>query len=184
MAFGLHLYSAFLTRGHSKCFTILPKSHPFIHTFIHRRQWQPCKVTSSSSAAVRVRGLAQGIPRYWEARNLTSDRFWLPVNPFYLLSHSHSVTQQTFWQNRNRQSAVQFFPWSHLKRHTITMLQASRPHPGSPDWPWSPIRSRHRTSSHWRLKSEKENGGYIQATLYSHNIQTCIKHVLSTALNE
>ena len=30
---GLHLYSAFLTIGYPKRFTILPHVHPFIHTF-------------------------------------------------------------------------------------------------------------------------------------------------------
>ena len=32
---GVHLYSSFLTSGHSKCFTILPNIHPFTHTFTH-----------------------------------------------------------------------------------------------------------------------------------------------------
>ena len=37
-------------------------NHPFIHTFTHRRRRQPCKVTVSSSGAVRVRCLAQRHP--------------------------------------------------------------------------------------------------------------------------
>jgi hypothetical protein len=44
---GLHLYSAFLTSGRSKCFTTLPNIHPFMQT-------------ASSSGTVRVRCLAQG----------------------------------------------------------------------------------------------------------------------------
>ena len=42
---GLHIYiySAFLTSGHSKHFTILPHIHPFMHTFKHRQRCQPCK---------------------------------------------------------------------------------------------------------------------------------------------
>ena len=32
---GLDSYSAFLTSGHSKRFTILPNIHPFMHTFTH-----------------------------------------------------------------------------------------------------------------------------------------------------
>ena len=44
----------------SKCFTILPKIHPFMHTFTHRRRSQPRKETASSSGAVRARRLAQG----------------------------------------------------------------------------------------------------------------------------
>ena len=31
----VHLYSAFLTSGHSKRFTVFPNIHPFIHTFTH-----------------------------------------------------------------------------------------------------------------------------------------------------
>ena len=50
----LHLYSALLTSGHLKHFTILPNFHPFMHTFPHRRRSQPCKAT------VMLRCLAQG----------------------------------------------------------------------------------------------------------------------------
>ena len=32
---GFHLYSAVLTSGHSKRFTISPNIHPFMHTFTH-----------------------------------------------------------------------------------------------------------------------------------------------------
>ena len=60
MVNGLHLYSAFLTSGHSRRFTILPNIHLFMHTFTHRLKCQPCKATASSSGAVRVRYLAQG----------------------------------------------------------------------------------------------------------------------------
>ena len=60
MVNGLHLYSAFLTSGHSKHFAMLPNIHPFIHTFTHRRRSRPCKATASSPGAVRVRRLAQG----------------------------------------------------------------------------------------------------------------------------
>ena len=86
---GLHLYSAFLTSGHSKHFTILPNIHPFIHTFTHRRRSQPRKTTASSSGAVRVRCLAQGHldTRLREVEDRTSN---LPVTSqlaLYLLSH-------------------------------------------------------------------------------------------------
>ena len=37
----LHLYSTFLTSGHSKRCTILPNIHLFMHTFTPQRQWQP-----------------------------------------------------------------------------------------------------------------------------------------------
>ena len=57
---GLRLYSTFLTNGHSKCFKIFPIIHPFMHTFIHQRRSQPCKVTDSKPGAVRGRRLAQG----------------------------------------------------------------------------------------------------------------------------
>ena len=63
MVTGLHLYSAFLTSGHSKCFTSLPDLHPFMNTFTHRPRCQPCEATASSSGAVRVRRLDQGHPR-------------------------------------------------------------------------------------------------------------------------
>ena len=55
-----HLYSAFLTSGHSKHLTKSPQIHPLTHRFTHRRQSQPLKATASSSRAVRVRRLAQG----------------------------------------------------------------------------------------------------------------------------
>ena len=57
---GLHLYSYFLTSGHSKRFTTMSNNHPYIHTFTHRLQSQPCKASASSSEAVRVQCLAQG----------------------------------------------------------------------------------------------------------------------------
>ena len=53
-------HDAFLTSGHSQCFTILPNIQPFMHTFTHRRRCQPCKATASSLRAVRVRCVAQG----------------------------------------------------------------------------------------------------------------------------
>ena len=65
---GLHLYSAFLTIGHPKRFTILPNIH---RSRTHRRRSQPCKATASSSGAVRVR----------------CPTFKLPANPLYLLSY-------------------------------------------------------------------------------------------------
>ena len=37
MVNGLRLYSAFLTRGHSKRFTISPHIHPSIHKFTHQQ---------------------------------------------------------------------------------------------------------------------------------------------------
>ena len=57
---GLHLYSHFLTSGNSKCFTILPHIHPFVHIFTNHQRCQQRKVTASSPGAVRVRCLAQG----------------------------------------------------------------------------------------------------------------------------
>ena len=45
---------AFIRRFYPKRLTWL------IHTLTHRRQSQPCKVTASSSGAVRVKCLAQG----------------------------------------------------------------------------------------------------------------------------
>ena len=47
------VYSACLTSGHSKYFTISPNIHPFMHTFTHSH-------SDGSSGAVRVRCLAQG----------------------------------------------------------------------------------------------------------------------------
>ena len=55
MVNGLHLYSAFLTSGHSKCFTILPNIHPFMHT-----DGGVSKAPASCSRAVMVRCLSQG----------------------------------------------------------------------------------------------------------------------------
>ena len=57
MVNGLHLYSAILTSGHSKRFTILPNIHPFMHTFTHRRWCPPHK--ACLLGAVRGRRLAQ-----------------------------------------------------------------------------------------------------------------------------
>ena len=54
------LYNAFLTSGHSKCFTILPNIHPFMHTFAHRWRGQQCEATASSLGAVRVSCLSLG----------------------------------------------------------------------------------------------------------------------------
>ena len=45
---GLHLYSTFLNNGHSKCFTIFLKIHPFMH----------------SSGAVRGEASCWGTPRH------------------------------------------------------------------------------------------------------------------------
>uniref|UniRef100_A0A8C5AHX8 Uncharacterized protein n=1 Tax=Gadus morhua TaxID=8049 RepID=A0A8C5AHX8_GADMO len=39
--------------------------HRLIHTLTHRRQSKPCKVTASSSGAVRVKCLAQGHSELW-----------------------------------------------------------------------------------------------------------------------
>ena len=39
MVNGVHVQSAFLTSGHSKHFTVLPK----MHSFTHQRRCQPCK---------------------------------------------------------------------------------------------------------------------------------------------
>ena len=56
----LYFYSAFLTSGYSKRFTVVSNIHPSIHVFTHRRRYQPCKGTASSSGAVRGSCLAQG----------------------------------------------------------------------------------------------------------------------------
>jgi len=45
---GLHLYSAFQTLGCSKRFTLLPRSHPFLRTFIQRRRCQPRGAAAST----------------------------------------------------------------------------------------------------------------------------------------
>ena len=76
----LHLYSTFLTIGHSKCFTILPNIHPFIHTCTHQQQCQLCKATARSSGAIKVRCLAQG---HLDTRQggAGDPTFWLPANP-------------------------------------------------------------------------------------------------------
>jgi len=39
---GSHLYSIYMH------FTVSPHIHPIMHTFIHRRLWQPCKVTTNT----------------------------------------------------------------------------------------------------------------------------------------
>ena len=86
MVNGLHLYSAFLTSGHSKHFTILPHIHPFKHTFTHQRRRQPCKATASSSWAVRVRCLAQDLtPRHSarRSRGIKPATLRLPANRLY-----------------------------------------------------------------------------------------------------
>ena len=88
---GLQLFSAFLSSGRSKHFTILPNHrpflHPFLHTFTHRRRSQPCKATANSSAAVKVRSLAQGL---LDTSNGLAT-FRLQVTPLYLLSHGRPV---------------------------------------------------------------------------------------------
>ena len=73
---GLYLWSAFLTSGHSKSFTILLNIHPFMHIFTHRRRRQPRKATVSSSGAVRVRCL--GDTRLGGAGDRTNDLSPLP----------------------------------------------------------------------------------------------------------
>ena len=83
---GLHLYSAFLTSVHSKCFTILPHIHPFIYTFIQRWRSQPCKVTASSSGAVRLRRLARGHLDTLGVSGMEPATFWQPAHPLHLLS--------------------------------------------------------------------------------------------------
>ena len=55
----MHLYSIFLTSGHSKRLKIVPNICPFMRTFTHRRRCHPCKATAGSSGAVRVSCLAQ-----------------------------------------------------------------------------------------------------------------------------
>ena len=57
MVNGLHLYSAFLTSGHLKPFSIFPNIHAQIHTPTAE---SATHATVSSSGAVRVRRLAQG----------------------------------------------------------------------------------------------------------------------------
>ena len=59
MVNGLHLYSAFLTSGHSKRFTVSPHIHLLLHIYTNRRRSQPHKATASSLGAARVRHLAQ-----------------------------------------------------------------------------------------------------------------------------
>ena len=72
------LYSTFLTSGHSKCITILPNIHPFMHTFKH-----PTAVTLiqghiqlAGSSLVQLGGAG-----------IEPAPFRLPANPLYLLSH-------------------------------------------------------------------------------------------------
>ena len=89
---GLYLYSASLTSGHSKRFTILPHIHPFMNTFTHRRRCQPCKASTNSSGAGGVRCLAQGHldTRRQEEPGIEVATFRLPANPLYLLSNMPS----------------------------------------------------------------------------------------------
>ena len=76
MVNGLHLCSPFLASDHSESFTIVPHTDPFMHTFTHRRRWQPCKVTASSSGAAGVRCLGSGTPRHSAGRSRGSN--WQP----------------------------------------------------------------------------------------------------------
>ena len=88
---GLQLYSAFLTSGPSKPFTILPN----IHTFRHWRRCQPRKATASSSGAVKVRRLAQGhldTQKLGGAGDRTSN---LPVTSQPTLSHAAPTLRET-----------------------------------------------------------------------------------------
>ena len=50
----LHLYSAFLTCGHSKLHTISTNIHPFMHTYTPLQRCKPRKATASSP------GVSQG----------------------------------------------------------------------------------------------------------------------------
>ena len=72
---GLHIYSAFLTGGHSKCFTMLPN----IHTFTRRRPWYPRRTTASSPGAVRARRCS-GTPRHSEEPGIEPPTSWLAAN--------------------------------------------------------------------------------------------------------
>ena len=51
---GLHLYSSFLTSGHSKCFTILTIIHPCMHTPTAE------STMPGDSQLIRINRLAQG----------------------------------------------------------------------------------------------------------------------------
>ena len=87
---GLHLYSAFLTSGHSKPSIILP----ITHTFTHQRLCQLCKVTASSSGAVR--GVLLRTPSHSERPGIELATFRLPANRLYLLSHMPEKTKRGF----------------------------------------------------------------------------------------
>ena len=77
----VHLHLAILL-------TLLSKAtYNYIHTFTHRRRSQPHRATTSSSAAVRVRCLAQAHldNQLGGAADRTSNL--LQVNPLHFMSH-------------------------------------------------------------------------------------------------
>ena len=109
MVNGPHSYSALLTSGHSKHFTISPNIHPFMHTFTHRnRGSQPHRARASSSGTVRVRCLAQG---HLDSPGMKPATFQLPVNPLYVLSHIPPL--------HARSHMTTLKPWTCYKVHLV-----------------------------------------------------------------
>ena len=74
-----------------KALTILPNIHHNMLTFTHRRRSQPCKVTASSSGAVRVRRLTQGHLHTQLGGAVDQAIFQVPANPIFLLTHQQPV---------------------------------------------------------------------------------------------
>jgi len=82
---------------------------PYIHPFIHRRWCQPCKVTTSMSAAVRVKCLAQGHLDTWLGRARGSNQLLpdpllppellpsLPTCTFILNTSGFNITYNVFY---------------------------------------------------------------------------------------
>ena len=76
---------------------ISPK-RPFIHTFEHRRQDQPCKATASSPGAVRVRCLAQRqLNLQLEGSRDQASNLPVTGQPLVLLSYYYNYSTLALW---------------------------------------------------------------------------------------
>ena len=86
---GLPLYSALLTSGHSKLFTILPHMHPLMRTFTHRRRSQPRKDDSRLVGIGQGEASRSGTPRHYIMLYVLpgDPTSWLQADLLYLLSH-------------------------------------------------------------------------------------------------
>ena len=130
MVNGLHLYTAFLTSGLSKRFTILPNIHPFIHTFTHQRRCQPRRATASSSGAVSQSGLGELLP--WSG--LCGSSVFSVAKRDHCSYFANSVGPQS--ARRQQHSVITSLITHNLRAHTDRCTSLSFPVPPPPSSCW------------------------------------------------